>query len=162
MPREVEKLACKVKGEGMKAEGDKEARRQKDKVERSKEQETASRLAATVFDMRGQTVSTQVNVAGDYVVGGAATLAASSTDAVGRSAVVRELMLAAFDDGELATLCFDHFRSVYELFSSGMSKPDKVQRLIEHCERHNQLEALLRQVEKRNPAKYDEFAARLA
>ena len=77
------------------------------------------------------------------------------------TAVVRELLSAAFNDQEVTTLCFDHFRPVYEDFSSGMSKGDKVQRLLDYCERHDEVAQLVALVRDANPAQYARFAARL-
>jgi hypothetical protein len=74
---------------------------------------------------------------------------------------VRELLTAAFNDEELTTLCFDHFRAVYEEFSSGMSKSQKLQRLIDYCERRAALDRLFSLVMERNPAQYRRFERRL-
>ncbi len=74
---------------------------------------------------------------------------------------IRQLLTAALDDEGLTTLCFDHFRVVYEDFSSGMSKGDKVQKLLDYCVRHEQTEALLEQIKQRNPTQYGHFASRL-
>lgn len=73
------------------------------------------------------------------------------------TAAVRDLLTAAFDDEELTTLCFDHFRPVYEDFSVGMSKKLKIQRLLDHCDRQGQIEELLALVQKHNPAQYARF-----
>ena len=67
--------------------------------------------------------------------------------------VIRDLLTAAFSDEELTTLCFDHFRPVYEDFAGGMSKGQKIQRLLDHCERQGQIDPLLVLVQKRNPAR---------
>lgn len=77
------------------------------------------------------------------------------------TAAIRELLTAAFDDEELTTFCFDHFRPVYENFATGMSKGQKIQRLLDSCDRHGQLEELLRLVRERNPAQYKRFRERL-
>lgn len=74
---------------------------------------------------------------------------------------IRQLLIAAFDDQELTTVCFDHFPPVYEDFSSGMSKGQKVQRLLDHCTRHDQLDTLVRLIEEHNPAQYARFAPSL-
>ena len=50
---------------------------------------------------------------------------------------------AALNGEDLTTLCFDHFRPVYEDFATGMSKGDKIQRLLDYCTRREQVEALL-------------------
>ena len=70
------------------------------------------------------------------------------------TATMRQLLSAAFDDAELTTLCFDHFRPVYENFATGMSKGQKIQQLLDYCERHDLLDQLLALVEQYNPAQY--------
>ena len=35
--------------------------------------------------------------------------------------------------------CFDHFRSVYERFGSGIGKDAKIQRLLEYCVKQTRL-----------------------
>ena len=77
------------------------------------------------------------------------------------TSAVRDLISDAFSDQELTTLCFDHFRVVYEDFAGGMSKGDKLQRLLDHCERHDQVAQLVALVRDANPAQYARFAARL-
>ncbi len=73
------------------------------------------------------------------------------------TAAIRGLVAAAFSDEELTTLCFDHFHSVYEDFGSGMSKRQKIQRLLDYCTRHGQLDKLVGLVRERNPAQYARF-----
>ncbi len=70
------------------------------------------------------------------------------------SADLRALLNDAFSDEELTTLCFDHFRAVYDNFSAGMSKSQKIQRLLEHCFRRHEVQALVILVERANPAQY--------
>jgi hypothetical protein len=77
------------------------------------------------------------------------------------TAAVRELVMAAFSDEELTTFCYDNFRPVYEEFTTGMSRTQKVQRLVETCERRGEMEKLLAQVERANPYQYDRFRNRL-
>ena len=74
---------------------------------------------------------------------------------------IRNLLTVALDDEELTSLCFDGFRRVYEEFSTGMSKRQKVQRLIEYCERHLELDRLLHIVRQRNPSQYSVFEDQL-
>lgn len=78
------------------------------------------------------------------------------------TATVRRLLTAALDDEGLNELCYDHFRSVYEGFSSGMSRKQKIQRLLDYCIRHGQLESLLKRIEERNPVQYQRFAPHTA
>lgn len=78
-----------------------------------------------------------------------------------RMDVIRELLTAALDDEQLTTLCFDHFRKVYEQFSTGMSKGQKIQRLLDYCERNLVLNDLLAQVKEHNPTQFARFESRL-
>jgi len=75
------------------------------------------------------------------------------------TATIRHLLTAAFNSEELTTFCFDHFRAVYEGFGGGMSKSQRIQRLMDYCDRHNQLEKLLKLVEENNPAQFARFAS---
>ena len=77
------------------------------------------------------------------------------------TAIIRELLAAAFNDEELTALCFDHFQPVYQEFSTGMSAGHKIQRLLDYCERHNQFGKLLTLASERNPAQYARFEGRL-
>lgn len=76
------------------------------------------------------------------------------------TAAIRDLLTAAFNDEELTALCFDCLPEVYEDFAIGMSKGQKIQRLLDYCIRHHQIEQLLDRVRERNPAKYADYAAR--
>ena len=77
------------------------------------------------------------------------------------TAVVRELLMAAFSDEELTTFCFDNFRPVYEEFTTGMSRTLKVQLLLDYCVRRGQMAELLPRVERTNPYQYARFRGRL-
>jgi len=75
--------------------------------------------------------------------------------------IIRELLSDAFSDEEIITLVFDRFRDVYEDISGGMSKTDKVRRLIDWCEHNVEIVTLLAEVQRRNPAQYARYVARL-
>jgi hypothetical protein len=77
------------------------------------------------------------------------------------TAAVRELLLAAFSDEELTTFCYDNFRPVYEEFATGMSRPQKVQMLVEHCVRRGDVERLLALVKEKSAYQYQQFEPRL-
>jgi hypothetical protein len=77
------------------------------------------------------------------------------------TAVLGDLLTAAFSDEELTNFCFYYFRSVYESFAGGMSRPEKIRRLIERCERQLEIPELLYRVEAENPAQYAKFQGRL-
>ena len=49
------------------------------------------------------------------------------------TADIRKFLTELFNDEELTTLCYDYFRDVYLDFALGMSKGQKIQRLIEYC-----------------------------
>ena len=73
------------------------------------------------------------------------------------TAAIRELLTAAFDDQELTIFCFDYFRPVYDNFTSEMGHLLKIQRLIDHCERHNKFDRLLTLVQQTNSVQYYQF-----
>ena len=73
------------------------------------------------------------------------------------TADLRRFLVDAFSDEELKALCFDYFRDVYDAFTTGMTKTQMIQIVIERCVRRDaipNLYAALRaerpdQVEKR-------------
>lgn len=69
-------------------------------------------------------------------------------------ATVRELVMAAFSEGDLSTFCFDHFREVYDDFTGGMARSERVLRLVEHCERRGETRRLLDLVREANPYQF--------
>ncbi len=77
------------------------------------------------------------------------------------TAVLRELLSVAYDDEGLTSLCFDYFHTVYDAFSVGMGKRQKIQRLLEYCVRHDQVEELLSLAKKHNQAQYAQYENRL-
>ncbi len=72
------------------------------------------------------------------------------------SADIRQFLIEAFSDEELSTLCFDYFRDVYDDFASGMTKGQKIQLLIERCERRGVLPNLLAAIQRARPEQYKE------
>ena len=170
MPAEVEALARKgmesdkvTRGQGDKGTGSKkpvarEAGKKPETQAKKRKKSSAPAASTTVFDQRGQKVGKQINVAGNYVDRQEAD---SADESEWDTEAIRALLNAAFGDEDIVTLCFDRFRVVYEEFSSGMSKSDKIQRLLYYCERYAQVEYLLSQVQERNAAQYARFAAQL-
>lgn len=71
------------------------------------------------------------------------------------SGTIREFLTATFSDEELTTLCFDYFRPVYENFSTGMSKGQKIQLLFDHCTRREHISALLARLAEVRPQQYN-------
>lgn len=74
------------------------------------------------------------------------------------SAGIRQALLKSFSDQGLTTLCFDYFRDVYDVFSTGTTKEQKIQILIEHCVRRelipNLLAAIQRSQAEQHPARF--------
>ena len=63
------------------------------------------------------------------------------------TADIRRFLVSTFSDEDLKTLCFDYFRDVYDDFTTGMTKGQMIQLLIERCVRREalaNLEAALR------------------
>ena len=63
------------------------------------------------------------------------------------TADIRRFLVDTFSDEDLKTLCFDYFRDVYDDFTTGMTKGQMIQLLIERCVRREalaNLEAALR------------------
>jgi tetratricopeptide (TPR) repeat protein len=77
------------------------------------------------------------------------------------TATIRDLLMGAFNDEELTALCFDGFPEVYEGFAVGMSKGQKIQRLLDYCARHAQIAKLLDHIREQNPIQYAKYVARL-
>lgn len=67
---------------------------------------------------------------------------------------VRRFLSEAFSDEEFETFCFDSFSEVQSDFSAGMSKRDKIQRLIEYCQLRDGVEALFKALQSARPEQY--------
>lgn len=126
----------------------------------TRQEEWEAQLERVVAAIRGELQLPEVGPPLDQLQG--AEEPSSIVSSVHDTAVVRALLTAAFDDEELTTLCYDDFGPVYEEFSAGMSKRQKIQRLLDYCERHIQTEKLLELVQKHNPAQYARFKDRLS
>jgi Cdc6-like AAA superfamily ATPase len=73
------------------------------------------------------------------------------------SADIRRFLTEAFSDEEITTLCFDQFRPVYDTFAGGMTKGQKIQLLIEHCERRDEWSTLLSALQRERPRQFAKF-----
>ncbi len=71
--------------------------------------------------------------------------------------VLRNLIKESLSDEELGIFCYDHFREVYHQFGTGMSKTVKIQRLIEYCNSHHQVDILLQKLREANEAQFARF-----
>jgi len=65
---------------------------------------------------------------------------------------LRRRLNQAFDDPGLDAFCLDHFPEVYDKFSRGMRRDEKINLLLDHCRRdpahYRQLFALLEEQSK--------------
>ena len=77
------------------------------------------------------------------------------------TAVIRELLSRGFNDEELRTLSYDHFRPVYEEFTTGMTKGEMIQLLLDYAGRRDEITSLLDAVRQANPTQYTLYADRL-
>lgn len=74
---------------------------------------------------------------------------------------IRELVGAAFDDEELMILCYDHFRDVAELFTTGQTKRARIQFLIDYARRRGLTDKLLNGIREANPYQHERFESNL-
>lgn len=72
-------------------------------------------------------------------------------------AEIRKLLQNALSEEEFMSLCYDYFRPVYDQFSTGMSRLQKIQRLLEYCERQDKFDDLLAHVREYNPGQVEKF-----
>jgi len=71
------------------------------------------------------------------------------------TADIRQFLTEAFSDEDLAILSYDYFRSVYDGFTLGMTKGQKIQLLIEYCQGRNVIPNLLAAIQKARPDQYE-------
>jgi hypothetical protein len=67
---------------------------------------------------------------------------------------VRRLLTDAFGDEEIETLCFDSFPEARNYFSAGMSKSDKIRRLLDYCRERGLTSQLLSVIQASRPTQY--------
>jgi hypothetical protein len=70
---------------------------------------------------------------------------------------IRQYLTDAYNDEEFIVLCSDYFRDVYESFTTGMTMGQKIQLLLDHCQRHDLLPALEAALQRNRP---EQFRAR--
>jgi hypothetical protein len=87
--------------------------------------------------------------------------AVSTTDPVRGTtfnrAALRRLIDEAFDDEGLRVLCADNFPAVYQQFTAGQGKTDRILRLIAYAEQRNRVGELLAAIQRERPEKYAEY-----
>ncbi len=65
---------------------------------------------------------------------------------------IRSYLTTAYSDDELTVLCADYFRDVADTFAAGMTKPQKIQLLLDYCQRRELLPSLLTALHNDRPA----------
>lgn len=71
----------------------------------------------------------------------------------------RKFLQEFFNDEDLTNFCFDYFPQVYNDFSQGMPKSQKVRMLVEDSQRRGRFDELLAALERERPKSYpDHFA----
>jgi hypothetical protein len=70
------------------------------------------------------------------------------------TADIRGYLTTTYSDEEISILCSDYFRNVYNDFTTGMTKGQKVQLLVDHCQRRGLIPNLLAALEKDRPEQY--------
>jgi formylglycine-generating enzyme required for sulfatase activity len=70
------------------------------------------------------------------------------------TADIRQYLTSAYSDEELTTICWDYFRNVSNNFAEGMTKGQKIQLLLDHCQRRDLMPNLLAALERDRPDQY--------
>jgi formylglycine-generating enzyme required for sulfatase activity len=71
------------------------------------------------------------------------------------TADLRRFLVDAFNDEDLKIFCFDYFRDVYDDFTTGMTRGQMIQLLIERCVRRAVLPSLEAALRKERPDQYE-------
>ncbi len=70
---------------------------------------------------------------------------------------IRELLSEAFSSGEVSTLAFDLFHEVYQEFTAGMTRSQKIKMVIEEASKKGRMPELLAYVQRQNAYQYGRF-----
>lgn len=68
----------------------------------------------------------------------------------------RKFLQEFFNDDELTVFCFDYFPQVYNEFTTGMPKTQKVLMLISYSQRRERFKELLAALERERPSVYQQ------
>jgi hypothetical protein len=74
---------------------------------------------------------------------------------------VRELLMEAFDDDALNNFCVDYFNAVYQRFTDGQTKDQRVRLLLDHASQREQIEELVARIRDANEPMYRKYESRL-
>ena len=70
------------------------------------------------------------------------------------TADIRSYLTSAYSDEEITVLCTDYFRDVSDNFAAGLTKRQKIQLLLDHCQRRELILNLLAALQKDRPEQY--------
>ncbi|MCL2928268.1 MAG: alpha/beta hydrolase [Trichodesmium sp. MAG_R01] len=71
--------------------------------------------------------------------------------------VIRELLYQGLDEEEFNDLVYNYFPDVYNQFTNGQNKKQRVRILIEYADKHREIEQLLEGIKNINPKVYQEY-----
>jgi hypothetical protein len=72
-------------------------------------------------------------------------------------AAMRSWLTRLLADDDLSALCLDHFPEVYDQFDSGTRKSEKIQLLLDYCQRRDLTNTLLRAIQAQRPDEYADW-----
>jgi Effector-associated domain 7 len=75
---------------------------------------------------------------------------------------IRELVDTAFGDDELKVVCFDNFYQIYNKFTAGQNKSNRVIEIVDYAHRQGQIKVLLEEVKSRNFNVYQEYIKQIS
>jgi hypothetical protein len=70
-------------------------------------------------------------------------------------APIRQLLAAAFNQTEFMIFCYDYFRPLYDELRDDMEPSWKIHKLVEYCDKRNQVDELLVAIRTENPGQYN-------
>ena len=74
-------------------------------------------------------------------------------------AAVREFVKKQLSSEELVEICHDYFPDVYDEFAPGMASSQRIQLLLDYCQRQGRLDGLLGALRRLQPALYRHYLA---
>lgn len=91
----------------------------------------------TIFNQEGQHVGMQYYAAGDMHITHPPSQSAAIQAVTRRRSIapIRRALTSAFDDVGLNSFCLDYFEPVYDEFTRGMQRKEKIDLLLNHCRR---------------------------
>jgi formylglycine-generating enzyme required for sulfatase activity len=70
------------------------------------------------------------------------------------TATIQQFLNTRFSNEQVTSVCYDYFPEVYLANVAGISKQDKIQHLVAHCQKHDRISSLLAMMERERPYEY--------